>query len=112
MTDTAEIEWLTISEAARALSLSSSKVRRLLEDKTLVGTRREGEQLIPADFIRDGAVLPGLRGTIFVLSDAGLRSDETLDWLLSHNDAIGRSPIAMLKAGHKAEVRRVAQALG
>lgn len=112
MLNTPDIEWLTLNETAQALAISSSKVRRLVEDKVLVGMHRAGDYMIPADFVNDGAILTGLRGTLFVLSDAGLRSEESLDWLLSYNDAIGQSPVSMLKAGHKAEVRRVAQALG
>jgi len=33
-------------------------------------------------------------------------------WLLNADDSLGTSPIAALRAGRKAEVRRVAQALG
>ena len=53
-----------------------------------------------------------LRGTIFVLHDAGFTDDEAIDWLLTPEDSIGIPPIEALRAGRKSEVRRVAQALG
>jgi hypothetical protein len=53
-----------------------------------------------------------LRGTIVVLGDAGFSDDEAIHWLLNPDDSLGDTPIAALRAGRKAEVRRVAQALG
>ncbi len=53
-----------------------------------------------------------LRGTIVVLGDAGFTDDEAMNWLLSEEDSLGVTPIEALHAGRKAEVRRVAQALG
>jgi hypothetical protein len=47
-----------------------------------------------------------------VLGDSGFTDDEAMHWLLETEDSIGMSPIAALRAGRKAEVRRVAQALG
>jgi hypothetical protein len=35
-----------------------------------------------------------------------------MNWLLTPEDSLGVSPVDALKAGRKAEVRRVAQALG
>jgi hypothetical protein len=55
--------------------------------------------------------LPELHGTANVLSDAGFSDAEALDWLLDEEDSLGTTPIAALRAGRKAEVRRVAQAL-
>ena len=62
-------------------------------------------------FLRDGAPLPELHGTANVLSDAGFSDAEALDWLLDEEESLGTTPIAALRAGRKAEVRRVAQAL-
>ena len=66
---------------------------------------------MPADFIKDGEPLGELRGTIVVLGDAGFNDDEAIHWLLTEEDSLGVAPIAALRAGRKAEVRRVAQAL-
>jgi hypothetical protein len=47
-----------------------------------------------------------------VLGDSGFTDDEAMHWLLTPEDSLGVSPVDALKAGRKAEVRRVAQALG
>ena len=46
-----------------------------------------------------------------LLADDGFTDDEAMDWMLEVNELLGVSPIAALRAGRKAEVRRVAQAL-
>jgi hypothetical protein len=53
-----------------------------------------------------------LKGTLVVLGDSGFSDDEAMNWLLTTEDSLGVSPVDALKAGRKAEVRRVAQALG
>ena len=63
-------------------------------------------------FIIDGEPIGSLRGTLFVLHDAGFTDDEAIDWLLTSEESIGIAPIEALRAGRKSEVRRVAQALG
>ncbi|WP_437585118.1 Rv2175c family DNA-binding protein [Paramicrobacterium sp. CJ85] len=93
------------------LDISVSRVRRLIEDRELLAVRREGIRVVPASFIRDGAPVKEVRGTLFVLLDAGFSDDEAIEWMLAPNDAIGETPIAALRAGRKSEVRRVAQAL-
>jgi hypothetical protein len=104
--------WLTMPELVETLGLSPSRVRRLIEDKHLLGARRDGVLSVPADFIADGLPLPELRGTLFVLADAGFTDDEAIDWLLGEDEALGAAPIDALRSGRKSEVRRVAQALG
>ena len=87
-------------------------MRRLIEDRILLAARVDGVLKVPADFIIDGEPLGDLRGTIVVLGDAGFSDDEAMHWLLNEEDSLGVAPIAALRAGRKAEVRRVAQALG
>jgi hypothetical protein len=94
------------------LGVSQSKVRRLLEERHLVGIRRNGGPLVvPASFIRDGNPLTELHGTVIVLSDLHFSDEEILTWLLETDDALGVAPIDALWAGRKAEVRRVAMTL-
>lgn len=112
MSDTADPTWLTIPELVATLGITQSQVRRLIEDRALLAARVDGVLRVPADFIKDGAALGELRGTIVVLADAGFTDDESLHWLLNDDDSLGVAPIAALRAGRKAEVRRVAQALG
>jgi hypothetical protein len=112
VSDSADPQWLTIPDLIAALGMTQSQVRRLIEDRALLATRVDGVQKVPADFLRDGAPLGELRGTIVVLGDAGFTDDEAIHWLLNPDDSLGDTPIAALRAGRKAEVRRVAQALG
>ncbi|MDF2047414.1 Rv2175c family DNA-binding protein [Microbacterium sp. Kw_RZR3] len=113
MSDTPRYEtaWLTIPDLVEVLGESHGRVRRLLDEHYLVGSRRDGVLRIPSVFVVDGRPLPALRGTIIVLHDAGFDEDETIDWLLTPEDTIGVAPIEALLAGRKSEVRRVAAAL-
>lgn len=103
--------WLTMPELVVALGESQGRVRRLLAENYLVGTRRTGVFTVPALFIVDGRPLSSLRGTIIALEDAGFDEDELIDWLLTPEETLGRAPIEALLAGHKSEVRRVARTL-
>lgn len=106
-----ETTWLTLPELVEALGEPLGRVRRLLDDHHLIGSRREGPLKVPAAFIVDGHPLSSLRGTIIVLLDAGFTDDEAIDWLLNPEESIGVAPLEALRAGRKAEVRRVAQTL-
>jgi hypothetical protein len=108
----AERTWLTVPDLVEMLHVSVGRVHRLIEDRHLLATRRDGVLSIPADFIVDGEPMTELRGTLFVLADAGFTDDEAMDWLLQPEDALGAAPIDALRSGRKAEVRRIAQALG
>jgi hypothetical protein len=104
-------EWLTIPDLVDALGIGVSRVRRLIEDKHLAARRIDGVLKVPADFIKDGEPLTELRGTLIVLGDNGFDDDEAIDWLIQQDEVLGAAPIDALRAGRKAEVRRVAQAL-
>jgi hypothetical protein len=108
----AERTWLTVPDLVEMLHVSVGRVHRLIEDRHLLATRRDGVLSIPADFIVDGEPMTELRGTLFVLADAGFTDDEAMDLLLQPEDALGAAPIDALRSGRKAEVRRIAQALG
>lgn len=106
-----ETAWLTVPDLVELLGEPHGRVRRLLDEHYLVGSRRDGVLRVPAAFVVDGRPLSSLRGTIIVLHDAGFDDDETIDWLLTPEETIGVSPIEALLAGRKSEVRRVAVAL-
>lgn len=110
--DAPETRWLTIPDLVETLGIGVSKVRRLIEDRALLASRIDGVWQVPELFLRDGEPLPELRGTLIVLSDSGFSDEEAMNWLLSTEESLGTSPIEALRAGRKAEVRRVAQALG
>lgn len=104
-------EWLTIPDLVEQLGLGVSRVRRLIEDRHLAAKRIDGVIKVPSVFLRDGEPLGELRGTLIVLGDNGFDDEEAVDWLLADDESLGTSPIEALRAGRKAEVRRVAQAL-
>lgn len=112
MTERADRTWLSVPELVDVLGMPQGKVRRLLQDRVLLAGRVDGVLKVPADFIVDGEPLGDLRGTLVVLADSGFSDDEAMHWLLSAEDSLGATPIDALRAGRKAEVRRVAQALG
>ena len=107
-----QTDWLSLPELVEVLGEPLGRVRRMLDEFQIIGSRREGAIKVPALFLMDGHAIPSLRGTIFVLHDAGFTDDEAIDWLLSPEDSIGMPPIEALRAGRKSEVRRVAQSLG
>jgi hypothetical protein len=98
-------------ELVEVLGEPLGRVRRLLDENQLIGSRRDGTFKVPAVFIVDGHPLSSLRGTVFVLHDAGFTDDEAIDWLLEIEESIGVPPIEALLAGRKSEVRRVARTL-
>lgn len=106
-----QTQWLTIPDLMDVLGMSQSHVRRLIEDNVLAAARVDGVLKVPADFIQDGEPLQALQGTIVLLRDVGFDGDELVEWLITDEESLKASPVAALKAGRKAEVRRVAQAL-
>lgn len=111
MTDADQTDWLTVPDLVEMLGQTPSRIRRLIDDRHLLGKRIDGVLKVPAVFLRDDAPLPELHGTTMVLADAGFTDEEALEWLLAEEDSLGTTPIAALRAGRKAEVRRIAQAL-
>jgi hypothetical protein len=111
VSDPNELRWLTIPDLTEILGLKVSQVRRLIEDRSLLALRIDGVWKVPEMFIAGNEPMHELRGTLVLLGDIGFSDDEAMDWLLNPEDSLGTSPIEALKAGRKAEVRRVAQAL-
>ena len=108
---TPQTQWLTIPDLMEGLGLNQSQVRRLIEDNVLAATRVDGVLKVPADFIHDGEQLPALQATIVLLRDVGFDGNELVQWLIAEEESLTVSPVDALKAGRKAEVRRIAQAL-
>ncbi|WP_251858127.1 Rv2175c family DNA-binding protein [Herbiconiux sp. L3-i23] len=104
-------DWLSLPELAERFGLPLGKVRRLIEDRHLIALRVDGALRVPGDFLDGDAPLHDLRGTIMLLGDNGFSDDEAVDWLLAVDESLDVSPVEALRAGRKAEVRRVAQAL-
>jgi hypothetical protein len=104
-------DWLTIPDIVELLGVPQGKVRRLIEDRVLLAERVDGVLKVPADFFQNGEPLHELRGTIVLLGDSGYTDGEAMHWLLNNEESLGATPLDALRAGRKAEVRRVAQAL-
>lgn len=108
--ETLVAEWLTVPDLAEALGISLRQVRQMISDRELIAAR-VGERnvvAVPAGFVQDGAVLASLMGTVTVLADAGFSDEEAIRWLCTPDDSlpIQGSPLDMLRAGRKAEVRK------
>jgi hypothetical protein len=112
VTTAAGTTWLTVPELVDLLGISQSRVRRLFDERILLAVRVDGVLKVPADFIVDREPLGDLRGTLMVLADAGFSDEEAMHWLLEDEVSLGTTPIDALRSRRKAEVRRVAQALG
>jgi hypothetical protein len=104
-------DWLTVEEVARRLSVSPGRVRRLIDEGYLVGSRRRGPFAVPSVFLVEDQVLGSLRGTLFVLRDGGFSDDEAIDWLLTSDETLATAPVEALRRGRKSEVRRLAKIL-
>jgi hypothetical protein len=108
----AEVAVLPIGEVATLLGQSLNKVRQMLRDGQLIAVRRDGELVIPAEFLAKSTVIKGLPGTITVLSDAGFNRTEMLRWLYAEDESLpGITPINALRTQHGTEVKRRAQAM-
>ena len=105
--------WLPLPDVADVLQTEVGKVRRMLQERVLVGLRRGERKIlsVPAELLKDGHPLPDLQGTLIVLKDAGYTDEEALRWLFTDDDYPG-APVDALRTGKsKTEVRRRAQAL-
>lgn len=108
---------MTVPECAEALGVPLSRVRELLRERHLISTRR-GEnnavylpagQLIETD--NGTEILATVRGTIMLLADAHLDDAAIIEWLMTHHEELEQSPLDALRAGKRAHVRRLAQAV-
>jgi hypothetical protein len=122
-------EWLTVPDVADRLGLDASRVRRIVQERRIIGVRRGDPRVfsVPAEFLVPGhlanpaqptnrdpdqpwAVLASLQGTLTVLSDAGFTDEAAIEWLFTADDSLPGTPIDALRAGRKTEIRRRAAA--
>ncbi|MEY2900808.1 MAG: hypothetical protein RL247_974 [Actinomycetota bacterium] len=103
--------WLTVPEVCERLGLTPGKVHRLVEQRALLGVKRDGVFRIPDLFLNGNEPVSDLKGTALLLLDGGFTEDSAIEWLLGEHDALGTSPISAIREGRKTEVRRLAQTL-
>jgi len=107
-----EVEVLPLPEVAQRLGLPITRVHQMMRDGQLMGVRRNGVVLIPAEFLSGDAVVKGLPGTITLLRDSGYSAEEILRWLFTAEDSLPGTPIGALRTNRGREVKRRAQAMG
>lgn len=103
--------WLTVPDVCDRFGVTPGKVHRLVEERSLLGVKRDGVFKIPEVFINGAEPLGDLRGTAVVLLDGGFTEEGAIEWLLSEHEVLGTRPIDALWQGRKTEVRRLAQTL-
>ncbi len=117
--------WFPLPDAAEMLGTDVGRLRRTLSEGSLVAVRFGERRIlgVPAAFLvqdpdtGEWSVLATLGGTLTVLRDAGFTDDEAVAWLFTQDPTLADfsdaepSPIQVLRAGHKTEIRRRAQAL-
>lgn len=115
--------WLTLPDVAERVGLDVGKIRRLVQERKLIGIRRGQPRVlsVPEKFLVEGrqdhpeadgewSALASLQGTLTVLTDAGFSDAEAITWLFTPDETLPGTPIDALRAGHKTEIRRRAQA--
>jgi len=107
-----EVAALPLPDVATRLGLPVTRVHQMLRDGQLLGLRRHGVTMVPAEFLVDDAVVKGLPGTITLLRDAGYSAAEILRWLFTAEDSLPGTPIGALRSDRGREVKRRAQAMG
>lgn len=127
MTDALGVDsWLTLPDVAERLGTDVGHVRRLVQDRHLIALRGDdGVRRVPERFLvrveETWRTVPTLQGTLVLLADAGFSDVEAVRWLFETDPTLtpvgwpegpAPSPIDLLAAGQKTEVRRRAQALG
>ncbi|MEO7070475.1 MAG: Rv2175c family DNA-binding protein [Nostocoides sp.] len=102
--------WLTVPDLAERLGIRLADVRRLIEDRELLAVR-VGERsviAVPEAFVDENGPIGSLKGTFTVLADGGMTDEEIIGWLFQSAPVTGGSPMAAIRAGRRAEVRKLA----
>jgi hypothetical protein len=106
-------DWLDWSEAADALGVAPSRVRRLVQEHQLAAaaTAPGSGQRVPAALIQGGAIVKGVPGLLTLLHDGRYDDREILTWLFTEDDSLPGRPIDALRENRGSEVKRRAQAM-
>ena len=97
---------LSADDVGKVLGVSRQAVDKRRTAGKLLAARVRGDWHYPSAQFQDGEVLPGIEAVIAGMPDASAWS--VLDFLLTPDDALdGRSPLAALRTGDVAPVRRL-----
>jgi hypothetical protein len=108
----AEVAVLPLPDVAARLGVPVTRVHQMLRDGQLLGMRRDGIVVVPAEFLSGDEVVKGLPGTVTLLRDAGYSAEDILRWLFTAEDSLPGAPIDALRSDRGREVKRRAQAMG
>lgn len=111
MSSASSEQWLSLTQVCELLSLSPSRVHRLIEDHALIATRTDAGLVVPAGCIVNGQPVAHLGGTMTLLLDGGFDVERAVEWMLEHHEELEASPLDALGQGRKTAVRRIAQTL-
>ena len=106
-----DVVTLPVAEVGAMLGVPPSRVQQMVRDGQLLSFRRDGGDVVPADFFVDGEVVKGLSGTIILLRDGGYTDPDILRWLFAEDDSLPGTPVEGLRGNRHREVSRRAQAL-
>lgn len=115
--DLAAVEWLPLPDVAERLGVPLRTVRGMISESRLLAVRAGQRRVwsVPDSFLIEGPdgieVVPGLRGTLIQLADAGLDASDTMVWLHEPHPELRPRPIDVLRTGSTHAVRRAAQVL-
>ncbi|MGQ0773956.1 MAG: Rv2175c family DNA-binding protein [Pseudonocardiales bacterium] len=101
-----EVVVLPLPDVAKRLGLPVTRVHQMLRYGQLLGLRRDGVVVVPADFLSGHEVVKGLPGTITLLRDAGYSHEEILRWLFTAEESLSGTPIGALRSDRDREVIR------
>ena len=109
----ADLELLTLPEAAERLDVPVTRVHQYLRDGHLVGVRNaDGVRCVPAQFLAEGGIVKALPSVITQLRDVHYTDDEIVEWLFRADESLPGTPIDALRANRGSEVKRRAQVAG
>lgn len=105
-----DIAWLTVPDVAERFDIPVTRVHQLTRERQVIGLRRDGVYLIPADFIDGNIIVKHLPGVLMLLADGGFSDVEAIEWLFTPEDSLPGTPIQALRDNRGTEVKRRAQA--
>ena len=105
--------WMYVPDIAEQWGVVVTKVRRMVEDGTLIAVRRgENKSLqVPAAFIGPEGPVKGIVGLLTVLRDNRFTDEEALEWLFTEDPSLPGTPAQALNENRGTEVKRRAQAM-